>query len=366
MLLLALLTGACTKERIKLVAEPAPARSWTLDSSLTSYNRLLLTSARQNDSTLVVASNTALWYVKPRRLNRGLNGAFLNGLPTYGYLVPPTITPTVGVLLQDYNLLAVFLTASPVSNIARFTFRPTYSTDPATNKAFPLPQLGNSGYPVVDGRYVLAPTEGTSAWQQCSLLRVGPIAGFRPGESLELKSTRPLVLRPAPAGTGFVQAGYFAAAYHHKFFVSLGGQFFRVDTTGSVKAFGHGPAPGVNGFVTQMFTLQNRLCALSGTTLVVSDDQGETWAPLRSLAGTDYALLTFHNVGAALYATFQAQLWRVRFRNNDLVFTELDNDGLATNQITSVNTCGRYAFVTTLAGFYYRDTASFHTPKGGQ
>ncbi|MCC3160678.1 hypothetical protein LJ737_25805 [Hymenobacter sp. 15J16-1T3B] len=366
LVLLALLAGACTKERIKVVTEPARARSWTLDSSLTSYNRILLTSARQDDSTLVVASNTALWYVRPRGLNRGINGAFLQGIPTYGYLVAPTITPAVGTILYDANRLGIFLTASPISNFGRFTYAPTYSTDPNTNKAFPLPIQGNSGYPVVDGRYVLAPTEGNSYWQLGSVLRVGPIAGFRPGESLELKNTRLFTLTPAPAGARFVQAGYFAAAYHHKFFVSMGGQFFRVDTTGRVKAFGYSPVPGTNAYVTQMFTLQNRLFAVGNSTLFVSDDQGETWAPLLNLSGTNLGLLTFHNVGAALYATFQAQLWRVTLSANSLVLKELDNDGLATNQITSVNTCGKYAFVTTLAGFYYRDTASFQTPKRDQ
>lgn len=130
-----------------------------------------------------------------------------------------------------------------------------------------------------------------------------------------------------------------------------------------MKSFGYGPVAGPSGFVTQMFKLRNRLFALSGTRLYVSLDQGETWNTYADFSGGQQALFTFHAVGDALYATFQSQLARVRLLDGRIEFQELDNDGLQTSHITSINKCGKYAYVTTLSGLYFRDTTSLHTPR---
>ena len=97
---------------------------------------------------------------------------------------------------------------------------------------------------------------------------------------------------------------------------------------------------------------------------MVSTDFGETWSLYFSLPqGSPYLSLTYQNVGNELYAYFMSQLWQVTMSGNSLTYTELDNDGLKTNQITNINKVGKYAFVSTLSGLYYRDTATFITPK---
>ncbi|RTQ47822.1 hypothetical protein EJV47_18055 [Hymenobacter gummosus] len=359
----ALLTGACTKEKI-VVKEVRLRHSWTQDTLLTGYNKILLTAQRVNDSLLVVGNNSTLWYVRPYNLKPPITGAYFNLSPSYGSLVQPSLGPQVSVAVSGPNTLQVFATRAPVSNMASFTFRPTYSTSTNTNKAFPLPISGNGGYAVVDGRYVLAPTENSQSEIRCTILRVGPRYGHPPGaHTLELKATRPVTLTPAPSTIGFSNSAYFSAAYFHKFFIGISGQFYRVDTLGRVKEFGYGPVAGPSGFVAQMFVLRNRLFALSGPRLYVSLDQGETWNLYADFSGGQQALATYHAVGDALYASFQSQLWRVRVLDGRMEFIELDNDGLQTSQITSVNKCGPYAFITTLSGLYYRDTTSLNTPR---
>jgi len=59
----------------------------------------------------------------------------------------------------------------------------------------------------------------------------------------------------------------------------------------------------------------------------------------------------------------RSTLANLTLSGNNLSYQELDNDGLQTNQITSINECGKYVFATTLSGLIYRDTATFNTPK---
>jgi hypothetical protein len=96
----------------------------------------------------------------------------------------------------------------------------------------------------------------------------------------------------------------------------------------------------------------------------VSQDQGENWSEYyKSVAGDQYAWLNYLNVGKDVYATFRSQIWRVTISGESLKYQELDTDGLQGSQITSINKCGKFAFVTTLSGLYYRDTTKFNTFK---
>jgi len=73
--------------------------------------------------------------------------------------------------------------------------------------------------------------------------------------------------------------------------------------------------------------------------------------------------LEYFNVGNEVYTTYLSQLARVTLNGTTLSIVELDNDGLEGNLITSVTKCGKYAFLTTLSGLYYRDTTSLNTAK---
>jgi hypothetical protein len=253
---------------------------------------------------------------------------------------------------------------SPGYNMGSFTFIPTYTTGNSL-KGFRTPFFPQSGYPIINSKYILAPTELDFIQQKayCSLIEVNYSSTPFPNQ-LSFVSSKTITLTPAPSTLGFYDGGYFSAAYYNKFFLSLNNQFYKIDTAGNVKAFGESPVPEQRAeTVSQMFQWGNKLFAVSARKFFVSEDTGENWTIFFDAAGTSYTSATYFNVGNELYATIQSQIWRVTLSGNSLQFTELDNDGLQTNKITSVNKAGKYAFVTTLAGLYYRDTASFHTPK---
>lgn len=358
-----LLFCACRKE-VTVTKEVPVVHSWLLDSSLFGPDKILLTSAVLNDSVLGVANNALIWYVNANRLNKSINGAVINFTPNYGYLLSPSISSTVGATLVDSNHLRVFSTSSPVDNFQTFTFTPSYTNATYSVKGFPLPAFLQKSYPIVNNTYILAPTEMdyTNQKAYCSLLRVSYTPGFP--ALLTLGSAKAITLTPGPMTIGFGNGDYYSASYFGKFFLAYNSQFYRIDTLGNVKAFGYCPVPGeVNGRVGGMFTLDNYLFAVGVSKFFVSSDKGETWSVFFDAGiGSSYTSLSYLNIGNEVYATSHAQIWRVTLSGSTLKYQELDTDGLETNQITSVNKAGKYAFVTTLAGLYYRDTARLNTP----
>lgn len=116
-----------------------------------------------------------------------------------------------------------------------------------------------------------------------------------------------------------------------------------------------------------MFGIRNNLFAIcySNTiySLIVSTDFGETWSVFANNVAPNFADLTFENIDGNLYAYYMSHIFKFSLSGNSLDYVELDNDGLETNQITGINKAGKYAFVSTLSGLYYRDTTNFETPK---
>ena len=98
------------KKNVTIIKEVPIVHSWSLDSSIFGFNKILFTSVPLNDSVLAVANNSSIWYINSNRLNKSIDGAYFNLNPTYGYMVPPSITSTVGVTLIDSNRLKVFST----------------------------------------------------------------------------------------------------------------------------------------------------------------------------------------------------------------------------------------------------------------
>jgi hypothetical protein len=104
----------------------------------------------------------------------------------------------------------------------------------------------------------------------------------------------------------------------------------------------------------------------SGGIFFSSVDQGETWTVFNDFSGTNAAYAIFRNVGNDLYATIadvESQVWKVALSGKNLNFSELNNDGLETNLITSITPCGKYIFITTASGVFYRDKTLFDQLK---
>ncbi len=278
---------SCKKETITVIKEIPVNHSWSLDSSIFGFNKILLTSLPLNDSTLAVANSSLIWYINPNKLNSSIDGAYINLNPIYGYLVSPSITKSICVSLIDSNRLDIFSTLNPVSNYGRFTFSPTYSNSTSSIKGFPLPFFRSTGYPIINAKYILAPDEIDFVTQTaiCTLIKVDTASIPFPN-SVSFSSSKNIILIPASSTIGFSSGGYFSAAYYNKFFISFYNQFYRIDTSGNVRAFGYSPVVGQSGTIFQMFTINNYLFAIGVDKFFVSQDQGENWSLFYNSSGS--------------------------------------------------------------------------------
>ena len=354
-----LIQYSCKKETI--IKEVPITHSWSLDSNFMGINKILLTSVPMNDTLIAVASNYLITYVNVKNM-KYTEALWIEGRSYYSGLVPPSITKSITVSVNDPNTLIVFSTYNPVyQSGVPISFSPTYSNSTTSLKTLPKGSLFNSGCPIVNDKYILVPyeTDFPASKATFSLITVNNI-----GQNATIVSTKNITATAAPT-TLFASGNDFSASFFGKFFYTYNTQFFRIDTLGNVKSFGWSPMLySLSGSVNQMFTINNYLFALAGGTFFVSQDQGENWSVFyQCVAGDIYSGLIYYNVGKEVYANFRSQIFKVTLSGESMNFRELDNDGLQGSQITSINKCGKYAFVTTLSGLYYRDTTKFNTFK---
>lgn len=357
---------SCKKEKIERIEVPV-THSWLLDSSLFGYNKFLVNSFPLNDSVLAVANRTNIWYVNANKLNQSIDGLFIPGITNlYSNFFAPSMTAAISAAIVDPGKLNIFTTINPASPFGIASFSPEYSASASSLKGLPFPSsVFNSGYPIIRSKYILAPTEvdfqAKKAYASIIKVDTTPVFPGQPG--VKVAASNNLVLDPAPSTLGFNDGGYFSASYFDKFFLTYYNQFYRIDTLGNIKAFGYSPIGGQAAPVLNMFRLNNYLFALGNGKFFVSQDEGETWSLFLDASTSLYGGLNYINVGNNLYGIRNAQLWKVTMTGNTLTFSELDNDGLETNQITSINKTGKYVFVTTLSGLFYRDSTTFNTLK---
>lgn len=363
-----LLVIGCKKENVPVTNETPVFKAWLLDSVQFSTNDLLLTSTAVNDSILAVANSSVIYHVNVNQLNNPIEGSFLGTTGAYDRYAQPTLNSQIGVALIDSHHVKIFSVLPPFSDRGALIYTPNYTSAVYSHKTYPVVYPSGSGYPVINSKFILTPDELDYEANKVyiSLLEVSQSSpGNTQQNTINLISKKPIVLTPEESTLGFSDGTYFSAAYYGKFFLHYANQFYRIDTLGNVKKFGYRPVLGIgNGGVAQMFKLDNYLFTVSLDDWFVSHDEGETWSLYLKAFGTIYPSLKFINVGNELYATNGSQIWRVTLSAENLNYQELDNTGLTDNtQITSINKVGKYAFLTTLSGLYYRDTASFNAIK---
>lgn len=150
--------------------------------------------------------------------------------------------------------------------------------------------------------------------------------------------------------------------FFDKHFVMWEAQFYRVDNDGNVKSFGHSPVPG-EYTPNQLFQLGEYLFAITDDALLISTDQGENWSIYAKNINRDLQRLTYLNIGDELYGIFESQIVKFEMNGESLVYQELENKGLETNRITSINKIGNYYYATTLSGLFYKEAESFLRPR---
>jgi len=145
------------------------------------------------------------------------------------------------------------------------------------------------------------------------------------------------------------------ASYKDRFFVSAGNGNYIVYPNGTYRMLSQ-----VNGYLSDVFTYHDTLYTLTYfSDLFRSVDDGENWTLFASDFPSGEAK-SFH-IGNEIYFYVYSQIFRADFTTG--VVKELENSGLETNEITSINQYGDKVWVTTLSGMFYTSIDDFLTYK---
>jgi hypothetical protein len=333
-----------------------------------------LSSFNVGDTTLTIGGNFAFVQVPVNRSSFNFISSYL--LPGTSLVAPAYEAPFLDAAAGAYTTGAsLFVTSVPrYSQYSLMVYTPVFT--PGTYSVFqqqctyPSQSSPATDYPIIRNKYLLTPVEavGNSNQQtRFDLLSFDSAKVLSPngfGDTLAVKS---FIVTAAPGTPGFSLSNYFCASYYGKFFVSYGGQFLRIDTLGNVRNFGYSPAPYSKSYgIANMFTVGNTLYVNSGGIIYGSVDQGENWSVINDFSNSASGGVVYRNVGTDLYATeatLESQIWKVVVNGNNFSFSEINTDGLEYNLLTSLTRCGRYVFVTTPTGVFYRDTTYFNQLK---
>jgi hypothetical protein len=345
-LLVAFFCFSCRYDNV----QPIPQKvAWAYDSSFFGERKYITTSLVMNNSLLLVANTFHISNVIPTHLNKDIDGNFIDAAESSSSMYPPSLSKDISVSFINKDLLFIYRTKCASCTDQSIYFSPPYSNSTTSIKGMSGQNFysgGNKGgYPVINSKYVLVPYEfnPSTAIGTLTLIKIDVHNLY-----LNVSSTKAVDIPSKP----YFNYSFFCAAYYDKFFLRDFGSSWRIDTLGNAKQL---PME-----LSEMFILNDRLFTMANSSeLWVSDDRGENWS-LFADVDSIFSVFQFFNVGKDLYATWEAQIWKVNMEGSEISFTELENHGLETNLITSINKCGKYAFVTTTAGLFYKDTAALN------
>ncbi|MDO6435510.1 hypothetical protein Q4E93_33155 [Flavitalea sp. BT771] len=364
-------TSSCKKTVTHTIIDTF-RHAWQPVTYFNFYGEPALNSVSAGDTALLVATNGGV--VSLPVTHQSFDYFFKLPFPAITLDHPASGPPFINGRLCVYatdSLLQLFNVAG-YNSLSVLTYKPVYSDD-----AYPRFQTAHtpawdrwptSDFPVIRSHYLLTPVEDAHdrSTVRFDLLTFDSAKALSPTSFGDTFGIKHLFLHPAPGTLGFSGSAYLCATFFDKFFVFYENQFFRIDTTGDIKAFGYTPAPYSQGlFINNMFTYGNILFVKGFGVFFYSLDQGESWQ-LYNEFNNSVGILTFRNIGNDLYATattLDMQIWKVALNQRNLVFSELNNDGLQGNLVTSITRCGKYVFATTPTGVYHRDTAVFDQLK---
>jgi hypothetical protein len=365
---------AC-KKTVTQIVQSAPNNTNNTWQSLDAVNLIganFYNSGCFNDSLFTLANGTCYF-----TMNVGKNG-FSNAFFLTLLNVNDNLQATSAI--NFYNNYCIYYATNNTINIlhipynnqfSQFIYVPNYT--PGLNSIFsqlyysPDQCFPVGSYPLNSGHYMLSPVE-TADYNTVRFDLVNLDTSFIGSPGLpthpNMSSVKMVSVSPA-AGTLPATSFYYCATFFNKFFVNFNSQLYRIDTLGNVKAFGYNPVtPTVaNNFrFYNMFSIGNNLFINSYGNIFYSTDKGETWQQFNTISNYPNALsyIIFGTIDDKLYATMMGsnKLFIVGMNGNNFYLNELNNTGIPDNsRITSLTRVGKYFFVTTYNGVYYRDTA---------
>lgn len=364
---------AC-KKTVTQIVQSTPNNTNNTWQSLDAVNLIganFYNSGCFNDSLFTLANGTFYF-----TMNVGKNG-FSNGLFTPLINVNDNLQATSAI--NFYNNYCIYYATNNTINIlhipynnqfSQFIYVPNYTPGLysifsqlyfSPDQCYPV-----GSYPLNSGHYMLSPVEAAGLGTvRFDLVNLDTSFIGSPGIPTHpnMSSVKMVSVSPA-AGTLSATSFYYCATFFNKFFVNFNSQLYRIDTLGNVKAFGYNPVTptvGNNFRFYNMFSIGNNLFINSFGKIFYSTDKGETWQQFNTISNYPNASsYVFRTIDDKLYATLMGsnKLFIVGMNGNNFYLNELNNTGIPDNsRITSLTRVGKYFFVTTYNGVYYRDTA---------
>ncbi|MBL7835120.1 MAG: hypothetical protein JNK18_14265 [Cyclobacteriaceae bacterium] len=149
---------------------------------------------------------------------------------------------------------------------------------------------------------------------------------------------------------------YCSKAIKDYFIISLDNSTFKIYSNGEHKKI-------IDTSIFNVFLHGNTLYALKQfNQLYISKNDGETWEFYENYP--DYLVLANYFVlGDSLIATRNSDIFSVKFNGNQYKIRPLLNDGLETNEITSVSEFKDSIYVSTYSGLYFKGKSKFYEGK---
>jgi hypothetical protein len=113
---------------------------------------------------------------------------------------------------------------------------------------------------------------------------------------------------------------------------------------------------------TNIFKYNNKLYAVCYYYLYESKDNGETWS-LKYESGTNISKYIYQIIDDRIIVFHNDYIGELAFTDNGFIINEIQNDGLESNEITSLIEYNDKIYATTLSGLFYRDKDKFFEYK---
>ena len=144
------------------------------------------------------------------------------------------------------------------------------------------------------------------------------------------------------------------------FFVTAYSGFYRVDTTGNIKRV-------IDHYIVVFIhdEASNNYYGIDEEgNWFFSADKGNSWWHITSDVSDDLIRLRYTNIYGSIVGYYYSQLFKIDFTGDKVFITELENDGLENNRITSISEFkDSLVYVTTMTGGFYTDKTNFFKEK---
>ncbi len=166
-------------------------------------------------------------------------------------------------------------------------------------------------------------------------------------------TTKISIFNPSPIESQYVNC---LKAIKDYFIISVDGGTFKIYSNGDYKKI-------LDTSIYNIFRHGDTLYALKQfRQLFISKDEGETWDSFQNYP--DYLVLANYFVlGDSIIASRNSDMFTVKFSDNQYIIRPLLNDGLESNEITSISQFRDSIYVSTYSGLYFKGKSKFYEYK---